>query len=282
MRAILGLKGVAIAASLFTAPILSATLSASSIRARDEAIQRFEKRYLDAMSYTHPNHTVKLLGYKKIIMTPDEILDLESHIASLPQEWEDITSAYYDPVERTMRIYFPVENALVYHKGELTEANHLGEYPHSMIDGDCAVVGRYQTSHVTGVPANRIENGVIYLSEPSPVLRKHGNVHVYDFGWRHGMHHHDEDHEHHGLSARGDEDGGTCYQNHGNRVCSIAYGINEGRCSRPSGTIRDCIDYNGWPFKNCGNHSDKKAFPLSDCFVAVAKGHCWNEVERAL
>lgn len=92
------------------------------------------------------------------------------------------------------------------------------------------------------------------------------------------MHSHDEGE----LKKRKDGDKGSCYQNHGNRVCSIVYNINEGRCTRPSGTIKECIDYNGWPHKNCNNHSDKLAFPLSDCFVSVAKGHCWNELERAI
>ncbi|KAK1752165.1 hypothetical protein QBC47DRAFT_416644, partial [Echria macrotheca] len=274
-------------ALILTTLLTTSTLAAPdrhALLARDEAIRRFEERYLDTLSYELPNNTIKLVGFKKIIMTSGELSDIEEAIASRPAEWDAITSAYYDPVERAMRVYFPVQRALVRHGGALVEASDMGELPHVTIDGDCAVLGRYQTDEVRGVAANRIENGIIHLVEPATVLRKHGqtqNVHVYDFGWRHGMHHHDHDHDG-SVRKRGDGDGGSCYQNHGSKVCSVVYKIDEGRCKRPSGTIKECIDYNGWPHKNCNNHSDKLAFPGSDCFVAVARGHCWNELERAL
>ena len=276
---------------ILTSSILTTTLATPSpftIHSHSQLqIRTFEQRYINNMQYSLPNSTIKLVGFKKIHMSPPELDDLEQNIAALPDEWESLAlehGAYYDPVERVMRVYFPVQRALVWHGGELVEANDLGELPHGSIDGDCAVVGRYQTEQVRGVPGkNRIEDGIIHLVEPSQVQRKHGggNVHVYDFGWREGMmhHHHHEHEEHHGhhLEAR-EGSGGSCYQNHGNKVCSIVYNINEGRCARPSGVIKECIDYNGWPFKNCNNHSDKKAFPGSDCFVSVARGHCWNEL----
>lgn len=268
--------------TLFSLPSTLATPRPEALAARDLSIRRFEERYLNTLSYALPNNTIKLIGYKKIIMTPSELFDLEHAIATQPSEWESLSSAYYDPIDRAMRVYFPVERALVRHRGKLVEASDMGELPHSNIEGDCAVVGRYQTASVRGLPkANRIEDGIIYLREESPIVRRHtsgGNVHVYDFGWRRGMH----DHGHGDKSKRGEREGGSCFQNHGNKVCSIEYGIDEGRCTRPKGTIKECIDYNGWPFKNCNNHSDKKAFPGSDCFVAVARGHCWNEVEDAL
>ena len=270
-------------------PTPSSPNAIHSIQSRDLQIRTFEQRYINNMQYSLPNSTIKLVGFKKIHMSLPELDDLEYSINALPDEWESLQlehGAYYDAVERVMRVYFPVQRALVWHGGELVEANDLGELPHGSIDGDCAVVGRYQTEQVRGVPGkNRIEDGIIHLVEPSPVQRKHGggNVHVYDFGWREGMMHHHHHHEHeehhdgHHLEAR-EGSGGSCYQNHGNKVCSIVYNINEGRCARPSGVIKECIDYNGWPFKNCNNHSDKKAFPGSDCFVSVARGHYWNEL----
>ncbi|KAM7211406.1 hypothetical protein V8F06_013206 [Rhypophila decipiens] len=259
--------------------LLSLTCSCMcmTLAARDDQIHQFERRFIDTLSYEHPNHTVKLVGFKKIIMTENQIAQLESNIAENPHEWDQLDMAYFDPLEKTMRVYFPVENALVQHGDKLIEANHMGEYEHASIDGDCTVVGRYQTDKVTGVPANIVSNGIIYLAEPAPVMRKHDNIHVYDFGWRHGGHDHS-----HGHSKRGEGEGGTCFQNHGGKVCSLAYGIDQGRCTRPKGTIKECIDYNGWPVTSCNNHSDKWAFPGSDCFVAVAQGHCWNEVEGAL
>lgn len=172
------LKVLALAGPLLVHSTVAALKRPLSLRARDDDIHSFEERFIDTMEYDHHNTSIKLVGYKKIIMSSKEVEELEQHIDELPLEWDEISSAYYDSLERVMRIYFPVENALVYHNDKLVEANHLGEFEHSMIQGDCAVVGRYKTAEVHGVPANRIEDGIIYLEEPSPVLRKHGNVHV--------------------------------------------------------------------------------------------------------
>jgi len=252
-------------------------LSESQLRARDYDVQRFEERFLDSMAWQHPNHTIKLVGYKKIIMTDAQLADLEHNIHHKPDEWASFTSAFYDTHEKTLRVYFPVEGALVYHDDKLVEATHMGEYPHhEMMSGDCSVVGRYKTEQVHGVPGNRVEDGIVYLAEPAAPVRTYGpksNVYVYDFGWREGPHVHEE-HPHHRRSEE-EGKGGSCKQNHGNRVCSLVYNINHGRCDRD---YRDCIDYNGWPRKNCKNHSDKSAFLGSDCFTSVARGHCWNEI----
>jgi hypothetical protein len=258
-------------------------VSAAQIRARAYEVQQFEERFLDTLDWQHSNKTVKLVGFKKITMNPGQLADLERHIAERPGEWAEFTSAYYDQHARELRVYFPVEGALLHHEGELVEATHMGEFPnHHQIGGDCAVVGRYKTEQVHGIPANRIENGIVYLAEPAAPVRTygdHGNVYMYDFGWREGPHAHDHGHDdgHHPHTKRGDDEhgGGSCKQNHGGKVCSQAYNINNGRCPRD---YKDCIDYNGWPRKNCNNHSDKTAFIGSDCFDSVARGHCWNEI----
>ncbi|KAL0939743.1 uncharacterized protein CTRU02_206353 [Colletotrichum truncatum] len=261
--------------------------------ARDLSIRNFEESFLSTLTWTHPNNTVKLVGFKRIVMTASQHEDLKLNIRSSPSEWAAFTSAYHDPHESTMRVYFPVENALMYHAGSLVEANTFGEHPHPVLDGDLAVVGRYQTAHVTGVKGNVVRDGVIYLSEPAYPVRRYGadsNILVYDFGWREGAHahghghDHDHDHDDHDndnddvgkhIGPRDEGKGGSCKQNHGGRVCSQVYNINHGRCPRD---YSSCIDYNGWPIKSCDNHSNKFAFPGSDCFTAVARGHCWNEI----
>ena len=254
-------------------------LGENRLAARDFAIQKHEERFINTLNWEHPNTTIKLVGYKKIIMTDAQLQDLESNIKHHPSEWDDFVNSFYDPHERTMRVYFPVEGALLYHDNELIEATHMGEHPHhEMLNGDYAVMGRYKTEEVHGTAANRVEDGIVWLHEPAVPVRMYGennNVMMYDFGWRHGSHAHD----HSGLTSRGEKSGGSCKQNHGGRVCSQVYKINHGRCKRD---YSGCIDYNGWPKKNCKNHSDKWAFPGSDCFTAVARGHCWNEIDRAL
>ena len=212
-------------------------------------------------------------------MTPDAVTDLEDSIRQRPDEWADFTGAFYDFHEKTLHVYFPVEGALLYHCGKLIEASSLGEFPYEMIGSNCAIVGRYQTNEVTGVPWYKIQDGIIYLDSPSLPVRQYGNIYVYDLGWREGGH----DHYHGGKRDESDngaeKKGGTCKQNHGGKVCSQVYNINHGRCDRDFG---DCIDYNGWPHKNCRDHSDKWAFPGSDCFEAVARGHCWSEIPEPL
>ncbi|EON67271.1 hypothetical protein W97_06524 [Coniosporium apollinis CBS 100218] len=264
---------LSLTATLLTwgSPLVAGGPTPPSLAARDDAIRRFESRFIDESStrYEHSNMTVKLVGYKKIIMTPDARADLEENIRQRPDEWEAFTNAYYDPHEKTMRIYFPVEGALLYHHGELIEASSLGEYPHEMIGGDCAVVGRYQTDQVTGLAWNKIKDGIIHLDEPSLPVRQYGNIFVYDLGWREGGH------DHHRGRKRAEGHGGSCKQNHGGKVCSQVYKINHGRCPRD---YSGCIDYNGWPKKDCNNHSNKWAFPGSDCFTSVARGHCWSEI----
>jgi hypothetical protein len=268
---------------LFTLTLLSQCLTstAMSLAARDLAISRFEERFINTLDWKHNNATLKLVGYKKIIMSPQQFQDLETNILNHPKEWDSFENSFYDPHDRTMRVYFPVEGALVYHGNELVEFSHLGEHPHhETVDSDCAVVGRYKTDQVTGTSANRVEDGIIWLREPAKPVRTYGdrkNVMMYDFGWRAGSHAHSHDHK--GLEGRKEGEGGSCKQNHGGRVCSLVYNINHKRCKRD---FRGCIDYNGWPKKNCKNHSDKWAFPNSDCFEAVARGHCWNEIDRAL
>jgi hypothetical protein len=273
--------------SLVTAAALWLSAQADDIeaqlQARDLRIQKFEERFLDSLQWQHNNHTVKLVGYKKIIMSDPEIADLQHNIKTLPAEWEAFTNAYYDPHEKTMRVYFPVEGALMYHHGELVEASQMGEYPHhEMIGGDCHVVGRYKTNQVHGVEGNIVKDNIIFLAEPAPPVRVYGdrgNVFMYDFGWREGTHAHGHDRDHGRRNKRedGEKKGGSCKENHGGRVCSQVYNINHGRCPRD---YSGCIDYNGWPKKNCNNHSDKWAFPNSDCFTAVARGHCWNEIPK--
>lgn len=254
-------------------------LSPRGLEAREYQISEFEKRFMDTIEWEHSNQTVKLVGYKKIIMTDAQLADLEHRMNTYPSEWQAFTSALYDPHERTMRVYFPVENALVYHGNNLVEANHMGEFPlHDKLHGDCHVVGRYQTDQVHGTEMNIIDNGIVYLREPAPPVRVYGerqNILMYDFGWREGAHAHGHD-DHspsHGRMKR-EKKGGSCKQNHGGKTCSQVYKINHGRCRRDHSS---CIDYNGWR-PNCKNKSDKWAFPGSDCYTAVARGHCWNEI----
>ena len=270
-----GLYLVYLSFSLYESIATSQTLSRRALIARDYEIDQFERRFLDTVRWEHANHTVKLVGYKKIIMPDDQLEEIESHVAGSLAEWEQFPGTYCDPYERTLRLYFPVENALIYQGDELLEASHLGEYPqHDRLYGDCHVVGRYQTAQIHGTAGNRIEGGIVYLAQstaPVRVYGESGNVLMYDFGWREGPHGH-------GKREEDGHDGGSCRENHGRKTCSEVYHINNGRCPRD---YSSCIDYNGY-LPNCEGKGGYKAFVGSDCWSSVLKGHCWSEVGPAL
>lgn len=103
------------------------------------------------------------------------------------------------------------------------------------------------------------------------------NTCVFDLGER-TIHRHNHDHTTSTLprlkngSEYAAEVGVSCYQNHGNKTCSDAFNIHEGRCTYISGI---CMDYNG-PDTDCENSS--KNFIGSDCYYAILSFHCWNEI----
>lgn len=266
---------------------LTWTLTSARPQPSHDVVKRelvsYEERYINSRSYKHPNATVKLIGCKKIKIPPLELEEFEDGWYSSYEELRKLERHFYDPANRELRVYFPVENALVEHGGKLLEANELGEFQMDRLDGDYAVLGRYQTDHVRGVDANIIKDGVIYLSEKVLPHRRIGNVFVYDFGYK-DLHDHDHDGDS-SLGKRGCEKvecpSQGCVKNHDGVNCSKKFGINQGRCTERSDV---CMDYNGvasW-ITGCSRPTSKAKrvlqFPGSDCDVAVGRGHCYNEV----
>jgi hypothetical protein len=234
-------------------------------------LAEFETRYINSMDYKLHNDSIKLIGYKKIQIPELELGDFEDHYFKNQEQWKKIDNTYYDQGAATLRIYFPVQAALVEHGGKLVEANHLGELDMEQVTGDCAVLGRKQTDHVTGVEGNIIKDGIIYLADRNRPERRLGNVHVYDFGIKVI---HDHDHDGHHTKRDGKT---SCMNNHGGPNCSDKFDIHKGRCPRRDDV---CVDYNGI-FTNCkkeGGFSKYKNFPGSDCDFALGRGQCWNEI----
>ena len=244
-------------------------------QSQDWQLADFEAHYINTLPYQLSNNTIKLIGYKKIKIPAHELQDFETHYYTNHAEWKALDSTYYDRSTTTLRMYFPVNAALIQHKGAHIEANHLGELDLENVSGDCAVLGRKQTSHVTGVEGNIIKDGIIYLAEAARPQRRIGNVHVYDFGVKvlHDDHH---DHDGHHSQQHAKRDGHkSCMNNHGGPNCSDKFNIHQGRCPRRSDV---CVDYNG-RWTNCKKGGSRiRNFPSSDCAVALGRGHCWNEV----
>lgn len=57
-----------------------------------------------------------------------EVASFEDHYYANYHELQQFDSHFYDEAKREIRIYFPVQNVLVEHGGQLTEANELGEF----------------------------------------------------------------------------------------------------------------------------------------------------------
>lgn len=255
--------------------------AASRKRAPHGVVKRelvsFEERYINTLNWQLPNSTVKLIGCKKMKLAQNHVEDFENYYYHPPHyaKYQEFNSHFYDEASMELRIYFPVADALVEHGGTMISANPMGEFEVESIDGDYAVLGRYQNEHIHGVAGNIIKDGVIYLAEKVSPHRQVGNVYVYDFGYK-GLHDH-----HHDLKARGDSNpeapNNGCVANHGGINCSDKYKIHEGRCPEIHTT---CMDYNGFG-TDCNKAKRLQYFIGSDCSVAVSRGQCWNEMVTA-
>jgi len=255
--------------------IVSARPGASEVVVK-RALLLYEDGYINSRSYKHPNNTVKLVGCKKLKIPDSEVAGFEDHYYTNYRELQEFDSHFYDEVNREIRIYFPVQNALVEHGGQLTEANELGEFALDTLDSDYAVLGRYQTDHVRGVDGNIIKDGIIYLADKVHPHRRLGNVFVYDFGYK-DLHDHDHDHDHQKRCENLLCPSKGCVKNHGGKNCSDQFGIHHGRCPFNANT---CMDYNG-PGSTCNKADRLRYFIGSDCASAVAAGHCYNEMLAA-
>lgn len=225
----------------------------------------FEERYINTLSYKLYNETVKLIGYKKIKILPEEIYVFEDHYFTNYGELQKYDSHFYDQASRELRIYFPVAGALIEHQGSMIEAKEVGEFEIEEIDGNYAVLGWKQTEYIHGVHGNIIKDGIIYLADKVHPTHQIGKVFVYDFGYK--TLDHDHDHSH---SKRSDFNKG-CVKNHGGINCSDKYNIHNGQCVENHQT---CMDYNGFG-TDCKKEHRKIFFIGSDCYYS----HCWNEVE---
>ncbi|EHA45852.1 hypothetical protein MGG_03078 [Pyricularia oryzae 70-15] len=292
--------------------------------AQDPSLAQFEEHFVNSLPYTSDNATtLRLVGFKRMALPAADVAAFEEAWNAPPSEWRrrrDGGSAagrheqhfWYDRARREVRVYFPVEGALLRRSAVeeggnvFVEADGLGqvvgvgEVVKRDVDGEGrarAVVGRRATDQVSGVEGNVIRDGIIYLETPAlPVRHLDGRTTIYDFGVKsldHDSHSHDHDHDHEveadqgqggaNLAKRAEGKKG-CLENHKGKNCSKAYGINQGRCPMNPDT---CMDYNGWKTDCKKGTTTKFGIPTlskavkflgSDCSVSMARGHCWNEV----
>ena len=256
-------------AELFATPIAALVQGLSGI------LPNFEEAYVATLNYpVEPD--IKLIGFKTIRIDKDSLSEFNRFYAEQRNGIDLIRNHHYDPGSGQMRVYFPVQSAIVNMGTDRVEASQYGglaSVPNADI-GAISVVGRKQTNNIRGVQSNTISDGIIRLNDPvrvDHIIRS--KILVFDFGERQITDHHD-----HNGPALASSSPVSCMSNHGGVNCTTAFGVGQGRCPF-NATV--CMDYNG-VFTDCVNYSSGwkkyRNFILSDCDYALGQGHCWNEV----
>lgn len=272
---------------------------------QDPYLAQFEERFVNSLPYTSDNATsLRLVGFKRMALPAADVTAFEAAWNDPPAEWRrrDEGSAtsrhgehfWWDRAKREVRVYFPVEGALLRRGSEevdgfveadgLGQVEGVGEVEKRDVDGEGmerAIVGRRATDQVSGVEGNVIRDGIIYLESPAlPIRHLDARTTIYDFGIKSLEH----DGHGHGHVKREDDGKKGCLENHKGKNCSKTYGINQGRCPMNAKT---CMDYNGFKTDCKKGTTTKFGFPTlskaikflgSDCSISMARGHCWNEV----
>lgn len=140
------------------------------------------------------------------------------------------------------------------------------------------IIGRKKSQHIVGIRNNIIDGDRIILKDAliidgtsnflSGIYNSEKRIVVFNFGEKATKH----GHENAIVKSLGSN--ASCFENHGNQNCSLAFGINHGGCG--SIYVNYCIDYNGYVSMLGG--TDCSTFLFSDCCEALCHGHCWNEV----
>ena len=255
-----------------------------------------------ARSLTLDNSSIKLIGFKTIYIGDDEIDQLNKLIEENVEKFTNKKNYFYSKEGKYLRVYFPLHTAIIDFNGKEYEANEFGIVSNLEPQNNnvaLSIKGRKKSDMVKGTGSNRIVGNQIILKQS--LLFDHlyttDNIYVFNLGERgfsKEMGHSccsqssksrnatkstlDTLHLSSRLSSINEggkegENNVSCYQNHGNRNCTTAFGNSQGGCTFYPGI---CMDYNGW-FTNCTN-GVLLNFPGSDCDYAMGSGHCWNEI----
>lgn len=243
-------------------------------------ISDFEKVYASSLSSN--NNEIKVIGFKTIYVPENERAELRNFIAEYQEFVSGLNCLWIAEDYSFYRIYSALHTAIVECDGKEYIAGEKGIINKPIDITHLNVIGRKKSATICGtsddiIGENRIllQNKLTQGGQKEPMRGytiKENNICVFDLGER-KIHSHQGDHVRlKNGSENDDNDGVSCYQNHGNKTCSDAFGIHEGRCTYISGV---CMDYNG-PGTNCANSYTN--FLGSDCFYAMARSHCWNEI----
>lgn len=236
-----------------------------------DKIYQFENDYIEAnqiqMTRSSSTSPIKLIGYTTISYHGEDSIFVNNLWQYAQEEIKE--SGSFLPLDGKVRVYCSMRDAIVKYNGKTYVADSLGQiydFPIDKIES-IKVCGREKSNHsiytkfkVKLAPSKIYENqnvlifdlGIKEKSAPSLILTK-SRVRS--------------------RTESSDDGKVSCVKNHlPSRNCTEAFDCSQGRCT----TLFDrCMDYNGFGTDCSGSHL---YFLGSDCSVAMASGHCWNEI----
>ena len=239
-------------------------------------INEFKKKYISTkVGQEYHENSIKLFGFQTIYIEKEgrEALRefVEDHNNKIPDHH------YISKDYSYVRIYYPLSDAIIEIDGDEYLTNKLGIIK---INNDTnlstlKLIGRKKSENILGTKNNIIKGNKIFFREQKKETYCQDNqILIFDFGDLCSC-------EHDNSDMMKTTMGIPCYQNHGNKNCTTAFGIaeNEGRCTFQE---KICMDYN-CPNTDCKKYRKThwkryRNFVGSDCDYAMGQGDCWNEL----
>ena len=225
-------------------------------------LSEFESSYVKQY-LSDKTQDVKLLGYKTMPLV-GEARDKFKEIYNLYKEEINNERGIFIAKDFSFyRVYFPMHTAIVTIDGKELTANENGVVAlpagTRAASDNLDIVARVKSDKVTGCGTNIILDTRIVMKDKIVPKRFSNNTYVFDMG---------------NIGCCMTRGGVSCTQNHGSYAnCSYAFDIFGDNCTTRSDV---CMDYNGFG-SDCVK-GPKTYFIGSDCFKAMALGHCWNEI----
>lgn len=235
-----------------------------------EKVSKFESSYLSCHSNKtrSGNEDIVLVGYKTVSYHGEDSAFVNTIWEHYKKEIE--ATNYTLTLDGKVRIYFRMKDAIILIDGTKYVADSIGVVhdvilnSHSVIE---AIGSEKSRQSVKTIFARRYKHEKIYLDQSSI---------IFNLGERFSCCAQKKMLKK-TLSISEDSSGSgssnvSCTQNHpGFPNCSKAYNITTERCMFMPDR---CMNYNGYGTDCSGSHL---YFVGSDCSVAMALGHCWNE-----
>ena len=239
-------------------------------------IDEFEKKYITTkVGHEYYENSIKLFGFQTIYIEEEGREALRDFVKNHSNE---IPNHHYISKDYSyIRIYYPLSDAIIEIDGGEFLSNKLGIIKINNITNLSTIklIGRKKTEKILGTKNNIIKgNKILFREQREETYCKDNQILIFDFG---DLCLCEQDNPNMKKTTMGI----PCFQNHGNKNCTTAFGItiNEGRCTFQE---KICMDYNG-PNTDCVKYNKThwkryRNFVGSDCDYAMGQGYCWNEL----